>query len=323
MTEKKGGILAYSENLALLQELLGKAHQLESGSVSAAVIGNSTPGNADEYASSGADVVYVINRPELKDFNPETYADALAGLIKQTNPDFILVGATKQGLELSARVAERLDIGCASWCVDFEIDPQDKLVTAKCMIYSGVGVNTYHMKTQPSLGTVSPGAFQKVESVDGQAEIVPVDVDIKPAALKVVAQKEKAALGNRLIDAPAIVDVGQGFNEKEDLALAEELAGLFGGQVSCTRPISSERDWFPEWVGLSGAKLSPELCFTIGVSGAIQHMIGIRGSKVIVAINNDENAGIFSQADYGVVADLYEFIPTLVERLRARSIKLA
>jgi electron transfer flavoprotein alpha subunit len=107
--------------------------------------------------------------------------------------------------------------------------------------------------------------------------------------------------------------------KREDLELAESLASLLGGQVACTRPISSERDWFPEWLGLSGKKLSPDLCITLGVSGAIQHVIGIRDSKIIVAVNKDEGAGIFMQADYGVVADLYEFVPVLIEALRARS----
>jgi electron transfer flavoprotein alpha subunit len=100
------------------------------------------------------------------------------------------------------------------------------------------------------------------------------------------------------------------------------LADLFEGQLACSRPIASDRNWFPEWLGLSGAKIKPEICLTVGVSGAIQHIIGIRDSKLIVSINNDENAAIFSQSDYGVVADLYEILPVLTERLKARGIHL-
>ena len=113
---------------------------------------------------------------------------------------------------------------------------------------------------------------------------------------------------------------GQGVRARDDLALAEELAHLLNGQVACSRPVSSERDWFPEWLGLSGLKLSPDLCITLGISGSIQHMIGIRDSKVIVAVNTDENAGIFAQADYGVHADLYQFVPALIEAIKTRSI---
>jgi electron transfer flavoprotein alpha subunit len=123
-----------------------------------------------------------------------------------------------------------------------------------------------------------------------------------------------------LQDAPVIVDVGQGMRSREDLALAEELARLLNGQVACSRPISSERDWFPEWLGLSGLKLAPDLCITLGISGSIQHMIGIRDSKLIVAINTDENAGIFAQSDYGVQADLYQFVPALTAAIKARAI---
>ena len=120
-----------------------------------------------------------------------------------------------------------------------------------------------------------------------------------------------------------IVDVGQGMKEKADLVMAEELAALFEGQVACTRPVSSERDWFPDWLGLSGKRIHADLCVTLGVSGSIQHVVGIRDAKTIVAVNNDENAGIFSQADYGVVADLHEFVPAFITALRAHSAKLA
>jgi electron transfer flavoprotein alpha subunit len=141
--------------------------------------------------------------------------------------------------------------------------------------------------------------------------------------MTVIEDKEKMAAGRRLEDAPVIVDAGMGVKEREDLGMIEELAGLLGGQVACTRPVSSDRDWFPEWLGLSGAQLSPELCITVGVSGAIQHVIGIRDSKLIVAVDNDENSAMLMQADYGVNADLYEFLPALIEAIKARSISLA
>jgi electron transfer flavoprotein alpha subunit len=112
--------------------------------------------------------------------------------------------------------------------------------------------------------------------------------------------------------------VGRGVKKIEDLEMLNVLANLLGGQLSCSRPVSSDRDWFPEWLGLSGAKVKPELCLTIGVSGAIQHVVGIRDSRVIACVNNDENAAIFAQADLGVVADLDEFLPVLVQRLQER-----
>jgi electron transfer flavoprotein alpha subunit len=167
---------------------------------------------------------------------------------------------------------------------------------------------------------VPPGVFHEQSFAGRSAGVIAVPVAIPAARMRVLANSVKAETGRRLQDAPVIVDVGQGVRNREDLAMAEELAGLLDGQVACSRPISSERDWFPEWLGLSGLKLSPELCITLGISGSIQHMIGIRDSKLIVAVNSDENAGIFSQADYGIHADLYQFVPALIEAIKARSI---
>jgi electron transfer flavoprotein alpha subunit len=289
-------------------------------SVAAVYLGESIPENIAELGAWGADTVFTVESPLLAGLNPETFTDALAGVIAQVNPDILLVGATKPGLEISARVAARLGIGCASFCVDFDLDA-DNFVTAECMIYSGVGMNTYKIKTQPAMVTVSPAVFTAAET-SGVAVVTALDVTVNPPAMTVVAYKEKAAAGVRWEDAPMIVDVGQGMKEKSDLVMAEELAAMFEGQVACTRPVSSERDWFPDWLGLSGKRIHADLCVTLGVSGSIQHVVGIRDAKTIVAVNNDENAGIFSQADYGVVADLHEFVPAFITALRAHSAKL-
>jgi electron transfer flavoprotein alpha subunit len=317
------GILVYSEKENILRELLGKARQVadEKGlAVAAVVLGEAAPAGVAELGSWGADKVYTVADPLLVGLNPETYTDALAGVIEEVKPDLVLVGASKSGLEISARTAARLGAGVASFCVDFDLDDSGQ-VTAQCMIYSGVGMNTYEIKTQPAIATVSPAVFEATQR-DGQAEVVALDIPIQQPAMTILEYKEKAAAGVRWEDAPMIVDVGQGMKEKSDLAMAEELAALFDGQVACSRPVSSERDWFPEWLGLSGKKIHADLCVTLGISGSIQHVVGIRDSRTIVAINNDENAGIFSQADYGVVADLHEFVPVLIAALKARSAKL-
>lgn len=312
------GILVFSENQSLTRELLGKAQQFDTA-VAALILGESIPADAAALGAWGADTVYTVASPLLNGMNPETYTDALAGVIEQVKPDLVLVGASKSGLEISARVAARLGAGVASFCIDFEMDADS--VTAKCMIYSGVGMNTYKIRTQPAMATVSSAVFEAVET-GGTAEVTAVSVTINQPAMTVVEYKEKAAAGVRWEDAPMIVDVGQGMNDQSDLPIAEELAALFDGQVACSRPVSSERDWFPEWLGLSGVRIHADLCITLGVSGSIQHVVGIRDSKTIVAINNDEYAGIFSQADYGIVADLHEFVPALTAVLKVRSAKL-
>ncbi|MCB9420004.1 MAG: electron transfer flavoprotein subunit alpha/FixB family protein [Ardenticatenaceae bacterium] len=313
------GILVYSEKQQLVRELLGKARQV-ADEVAVVVLGESVPDYVAGLGAWGANTVYTVANPLLVGLNPETYTDALAGVIEQVKPDLVLVGATKSGLEISARVAARIGAGVASFCVDFSLD--DGGVTADCMIYSGVGKNTYKIKTQPAMATVNAAVFTAVET-GGTAEITAVSPTIKEPAMKIVQYKEKAAAGVKWEDAPMIVDVGQGMKEKENLVIAEELAAIFDGQVACSRPVSSERDWFPEWLGLSGKKVHADLTITLGISGSIQHVVGIRDSKTIVAINNDENAGIFSQADYGVVADLHEFVPIFTAALKAKSARLA
>jgi electron transfer flavoprotein alpha subunit len=317
------GILVYSEKQQIIRELLGKARQVadEKGmSVAAVYLGEAVPEDAAELGNWGADTVYTVTNPLLVGLNPETYTDALAGVLNEVKPDLLLVGATKSGLEISARTAARLGAGIASFCVDFDFT-DNGLVTAQCMIYSGIGMNTYQIKTQPAIATVSAAVFEAIEKA-GQATVTALEIPIQSPGMTILEYKEKAAAGVRWEDAPMIVDVGQGMNEKSDLALAEELAAMFEGQVACSRPISSERDWFPEWLGLSGKKVHADLCVALGISGSIQHVVGIRDSKTIVAVNNDENAGIFSQADYGVVADLHEFVPILIAALKARSAKL-
>ena len=319
------GILIFSEAPTVARELAGKASQVADKHdlpVSLGVLAESVPAAAD-FASWGVDTVYAVTGAQLSIFNPETYTDVLAGVIEQVKPDLVLVGATKPGLELSGRLVERLNLGCASWGVDFEIDEADRAVTAKCMIFSGVGLATYKIRTRPALITVAPGVFSPVEDAVRVVTVTPIDVAIKPPLMTVVEEKGKMAAGRRLEDAPVIVDVGMGVKERQDLAMIEELAALLDGQVSCSRPVSSDRDWFPEWLGLSGAQLSPELCITVGISGAIQHVIGIRDSKLIVAVDSDPDSAMLGQADYGVNADLYEFVPALIEAIKARSVKKA
>ncbi len=137
---------------------------------------------------------------------------------------------------------------------------------------------------------------------------------------KRVEVREKPKGGVNLEEAEIIVGVGRGFKSKEDLKLAFELAELLGGQVGCTRPIAADLKWLSEdhWIGISGKRVSPKLYIAIGISGSPQHMSGVQGAKVIVAVNKDKAAPIFKQADYGVVADLYQFLPVLIKKLKER-----
>jgi electron transfer flavoprotein alpha subunit len=309
-------ILVFSEKPALSQELLGEALR------QAAPLGwcvASVRLGKDNFASQGEAATYQAD-VDVRD--PELVMAALTEAVKQAQPALLLVGATKLGLEIAPRIAERIGAGYAAWVVGVDVNAETKNVTAQSMLYTGTGIATYQFKPGPVVLTVSGGTFEANTVEEKSADIVSLDTQVTPK-LTVLEYKPKPSSGARLEEAKLVVDVGQGVKQRDDLALAQEIAGLLDGQLGCSRPIASDRDWFPEWLGLSGAKIKPELCLTVGVSGAIQHIVGIRDSRLIAAVNNDEGAAIFAQADYGVVADLYEFLPALVERIKARGIRPA
>jgi electron transfer flavoprotein alpha subunit len=316
-------ILVYCERSPHLNELLGKARQAadKAGWKVSTVLMGSDDVDLGSYGASGADRVYWIETETDKAVHPEIVVAALTEVIQQVKPGLVLVGATKLGLEVAPRVAERTHSGYAAWAVDFEIDPQSGATKAQCMLFSGIGKATYQFNPQTILLSSAPGVFTALEIPDRKAQAETISISPGSIQMEILEKRPKSGSGVRLEEANLVVDVGQGVKDKADLEMVRSLAALLDGQVACSRPIASERDWFPEWLGLSGMKISPELCLTVGVSGQIQHIVGIRDSRLIAAVNNDENAAIFSQADYGVVADLYEFLPVFTERLKARGIK--
>lgn len=310
-------ILVFSEKPTLLRELLGKARQMADGlGWTVGVVDFGEEGAA--LAGNGADVIYQVDANKR---NPEIVLAMLNAAIDQAKPGIFLVGATKLGMEVAPRLAEQLSAGYAAWGVDLELDLATQSTTAQCMLYTGNGVATINFKPGMLILTVAQGVFETSLTPGKAASIVMLNIPETSPRMVVLDYKVKPAGGICLEEAKLVVDVGQGVKQREDLEMVKSLASLLDGQLTCSRPIASDRDWFHEWLGLSGAKVKPELCLAIGISGAIQHIIGIRDSRIIVAINNDEGASIFSQADYGVVTDLYEFVPVLIDRLKARGVR--
>ena len=317
------GILVWSERPALAGALLGEARRLADSlgcEVGVCVGGETGADEADAYAKSGADVVYVTGPLER---DAAGWAAALGAVIAAAPPRLVLIGGTKTGLEVAPRVAERCRAAYAAWAVEIGIDAANGAMTASCMLYGGTGLAMYRFTLPLTVLTAAPGAFEVAEFAGRSARAEPVVVADDTAELTVVGERAKPAGGARLQEAKAVVDIGQGVQEREDFETARSLADLLDGQLGCSRPVASGRDWLPEWLGLSGARVKPELCLTIGISGAIQHVVGIRESRVIAAVNNDETAAIFTQADVGMVTDLHAFLPVLIERLQARGARPA
>lgn len=310
-------ILVFSEKPSLLNQLLGEARrQAPVGwTVAAAGLAQVAPTPAE----IDADVLY---HADVDLGNPEQVTAALAAAAAQAQPAVFLIGATKLGMEAAPRLAERLGAGYAAWVINFQVDASGQ-TAAQCMLYTGTGLATYRFKPGPVILTAASGVFEPGLGDAKAPETVVLEVPSAASKVTVLEYKPKPSSGTSVEEAKFVVDVGQGVKQHEDLQLVQALADELGGQLACSRPIASDRDWFPEWLGLSGAKIKPDLCLTVGVSGAIQHIVGIRDSHLIAAVNTDEGAAIFAQADYGVVADLYEFLPALLERIRARGVRPA
>ena len=310
------GVWVYSEREELALELLGKASELAGKlgvEVAAVALGSGVEAVA-QGLSKAADRVYVVDAPQLGWFEAGVYAHALSQLARRYEPDIILIGSTKRGKEVAAQLATRLRVGCIPDCLRVDVDGEGGLVADR-LVYGGRAVSTQVCRSKPAVATIPPRTFERAEETK-TGEIVKVDVEVGEPAVSLVETRMKEAPEVNIEEADVVVCGGRGIEKKEDLRMLEELAEALGGVVGVTRPLAEDRGWFTEWVGLSGRKVKPTLYIGVGVSGAIQHVAGIRDSKVIVAVNKDPEAPIFQVADYIVVGDLYEIIPALIEAVK-------
>jgi electron transfer flavoprotein alpha subunit len=311
--------LAYSEDRELLLQLLGKSREIAEkagGEVCALLIGSGISG-ADELFRYGADKVYVVDDPKLEHFSLEPYRASVLEAVEKASPGFILLGATKCGKELAARVAAALDTGCMTECVSLEIDDEGWL-RAERLTYGGSTISTQVSKKAPHVATVPARAFEKIEASSGSGEIVEPDVELPDARLEILERRDKRRGDLGLEEAPVIVAAGRGFKDQGDLKLLEELAGVLGAKMGCTRPIAADLGWMEEWIGISGRKVAPKLYVACGISGTIQHAAGIRDAQIIVSINNAETANIHEMSDFSLVGDIYTVLPALTKALKEK-----
>jgi electron transfer flavoprotein alpha subunit len=317
MSEHKG-VFVFSENYDLGLEIIGKAREIADRlqtELAAVLIGDKVHDKANEMIKCGADKVYLMDNPELGCFQAEAYLGVLHSLAVDYGPEIILIGSTKNGKPLAARLAARLDTGCVPDCAKLSLDGNKRLVGER-ITYGGNAMAKITFKTKPQIATVPARAFEKPEPKDHKGQLVKLDFRIEKAKTETVETKPLGTSNVRIEEAEVIVSCGRGLQKKEDKVLLDELATVLCGQVGCSRPLAEDRKWFSEWVGLSGHKVKPKLYIACGISGVIQHVAGIRDAKVIVAINKDPEAPIFEVADYGVVGNLYEILPALKEAIK-------
>lgn len=311
-------ILVYSEKPDAALELTFKAKEFAGVlgmGVSAAVLGSGSdaPGKLGEH---GADRVYVIDDPGLEGLAVDVTADALAQVAREAGATVILVASTRRGKELAPRLAQKLGAGCVSDVSSLALD--GSTLVAGRYAFGGNTVAVETLGTEVKVFAVMPKTFEIGPLTAGAGEVVSPAIALRPSAVKLVERRAKEGDAVNLEDAERIVGIGRGFNKREDVDLGRELAAALGAELSCTKGLA-DFGWLGEdrIIGLSGAKTKPDLYLSVGISGQIQHTVGISSSKLIAAVNTDKDAPIFQLADYGIVGDLYEVVPALIEKLKS------
>jgi electron transfer flavoprotein alpha subunit len=306
-------ILIFSENKESALQLLGKGKALaEELSLSLEAVEIFGQNGLESYAET----VYRVSSDDFSDFNSKFYANVLFEVTKHSDPNFILIGATKRGKEFAPRVAAMLGVGCMTECTSLEV--KDNNIVIERLTYGGSTIAREKCNSKPTVITVPPRSFE-VPKPSFIGSLVDIKIKDFESRVKILEKRQKTIGDADLENASVIVAAGRGFKAKNDLALLEELAKVLGAKIGCSRPISADLGWMDDWVGISGKKVKPMLYLACGVSGTIQHAAGIRDSQFIVSINNDESAGIHNMSDYSIIGDLYEIVPALTKALKEKS----
>lgn len=304
-------------------ELIGEGRKLadQLGKELAVVIaGYEVEKEVKELLHYGVDKAYYINDPLLKDFTTDGYAISIAGLIKGKKPEVVLVGATSIGRDIAPRIAGKVGTGLTADCTKLEIDSTDnKLLQTRPAFGGNLMATIVCPKNRPQMSTVRPGVMEKAirtESETGVLEVVTPELNEKMIRTRLVEMLPQEKKSINLTDARIIVSAGRGLKRAEGFELIKELADKLGAEIGSSRA-AVDSGWIEHshQVGQTGTTVRPELYIACGISGAIQHLAGMSDSKYIVAINKDPKAPIFSICDYGIVGDLYEILPEMIELL--------
>jgi electron transfer flavoprotein alpha subunit len=303
-------------------ELLGQAQKLAGTlgtGVSAVLFGEGMEEAAAKLAAYGADQVYLVDHPGLKQYNDEVYAGIFAELIKRYRPEIILIGATAYGRSLAPRVASRLDTGLTADCTGLEIDPETRMLLQTRPAFGGNLMATIVCpRHRPQMATVRPRVMKALEpDPTRKAKIIKPQISVPtPLRVKTLGVIKAAASTASLAEAGVIVAAGKGMGDPKNLQLVEELARLLGAGIGATRAIV-DAGWigYSHQVGQTGKTVAPKVYIACGISGAIQHLAGMSSADVIIAINNDPEANIFKIAHYGIVGNCLEVIPALIKEL--------
>ncbi len=286
------------------------------------VIGHRLEAHGREIVERGADVVYLVDDPSLEWFIPRRYSGELVALIGEIRPDVVLAAATTAGRTLMPHVAAKLGTGLTADCTGLDIDTEERLLLqTRPAIGGNVMATIKTPEARPQMATVRPKSARPLpQDPRREGDVIvrtPVCAGAQLAGERLLEFVRDTSQEVSVQDAEIVVAGGKGLKSRDNFRMVEELAGLLGAAIGATRDVV-DLGWvgYPHQIGLSGKTVSPRLYIAIGLSGTIQHLAGMQTSETIVAINKDKDAQIFRVADYGIVGDLFEVVPELIDGVR-------
>jgi len=321
------GVWVYAEQRdgkvgSVANELLGAGRRLadDLGVELAAVVIGAPESEAKALIEHGADKVYVVDDEGLRAFNDEPYSEIISDLIGEHKPEIILAGATAIGRSFIPRIAARMHVGLTADCTQLEVDKDTRNLNQTRPAFGGnIMATILTPNHRPQIATVRPRVMKAIEPDAGRTgEVVTVKAQYrKPRTRVIETVKEESASSVNLQEAQIIVSGGRGCGGPETFVMLEELAGVLEGTVGASRAAVDE-GWIPyrHQVGQTGKTVCPKIYIACGISGAVQHLVGMQSSDLIIAINRNADAPIFNVATYGVVGDLKEIVPILIKKIK-------
>src|SRR6266849_2181973 len=319
------GILVFIEHKAgalnkTSLEAIAAAQQLATSSgekPAAVVLGSGTEALAQEISAYDLARVIHVDDPKLADYTPDAYAGAMEQVVRAVSPQYVILSHTYLVRDFAPKLAARFRKGLISDCIRMTTGG-NKVTFTRRIFLGKLDADVVSDGEPPVFVTFQSGAFRPEQAVKGNgAPVETTSVDVREIRMKPEAPFQEVKAAVDLSKADVIVAVGRGIKSKENIALAERLAEALGGDLAASRPIC-DAEWLPidRQMGSSGQTVAPKLYIALGISGAIQHLVGMKNSGTIVAINKDPEAPIFDIADYGIVGDLFEAVPVLTEEVK-------
>ena len=301
-------------------ELLGEANKLNkyNNKVIACLIGYQLEEAVETLKTKEVDEIYLIDDENFYKYNTLNYASVLFDVIKTVNPNILLIGATSIGRDLAPRLSARLNTGLTADCTRLEIDENNKLLSTRPAFGGNVYATIVCANSLPQISTVRPGVMLPVKDSDKETKVIEFKYNKLPEqSIKLVKEVKDVQKVELIEDSKILVSFGRGIGSPENMEKGKELSRLLKGTYSCSRALVDEkRVEQVRQVGQTGKTVKPALYLAIGISGAIQHLVGMENSEYIIAVNKDRNAPIFNVADIGVVGDVNQILPLLVKKVK-------